>query len=93
MTGTERLSDFIDGKFRFFRFISLRVKVYNTKLSYRNTMKTHFHTNAIITQNILEFFKKLTIFEISFEWDMIFKICFLQYIACRLVYKKVKIKN
>ena len=28
----------------------------NTKLSYPNTMKTRFHTNAIITQNVLEFF-------------------------------------
>ena len=48
------------------------VVLYNTKLSYRNTKKTHFHTNAIITQNILNFFSKLTIFEISFERSKIF---------------------
>ena len=40
--------------------------LYDTKLSYRNKMKTHFHTNYFIKRNILEFFIKLTTIDLSF---------------------------
>jgi hypothetical protein len=68
-----------------------RVKVYNTKSSYRNTKNNFLHTNLFAIQSFFEHSiqYKITIFEISFERSKIFQNGFYQKVAL----KKFKNKN